>query len=97
MAGAQRAGIESILGVRIEGARLHLDPCIPKSWPGFEIALRYRSARYEITVGNPAGVSRGIALLALDGVTYSHRPARLILQDDGLTHQIQIRLGEAGL
>jgi cyclic beta-1,2-glucan synthetase len=46
----QRAGVESILGVRIEGEYLHLDPCIPKSWSGFEMTLRYRTARYEITV-----------------------------------------------
>ena len=29
----QRAGIESILGLRIRGEFLLLDPCIPKSWP----------------------------------------------------------------
>ena len=29
----QRAGIESILGLRLQGAVLHLDPCIPKAWP----------------------------------------------------------------
>ena len=29
----QRAGIESILGLTIRGAALHLDPCIPKTWP----------------------------------------------------------------
>ncbi len=31
----QRAGIESILGVRIEAGLLCLDPCIPKTWPKF--------------------------------------------------------------
>ena len=38
-----RAGLESILGLRFEGSSLHLDPCIPNSWPGFEIRLRRRS------------------------------------------------------
>jgi cyclic beta-1,2-glucan synthetase len=89
----QRAGIESILGVRIEGAQLFLDPCIPKSWPGFEIKLRYRTAWYEITVENASGVNRGVASLALDGTIYSQRPARLTLHDDSLTHQIQVMLG----
>jgi cyclic beta-1,2-glucan synthetase len=89
----QRAGIESILGMRIEGVQLHLDPCIPKSWPGFEMKLRYRTAWYEITAKNPAGVNRGIAFLALDGMIHSQRPACLILHDDGLTHQIQVTLG----
>ena len=35
----QRAGVESILGLRIRGAFLHLDPCIPKSWPSFEMTV----------------------------------------------------------
>ena len=34
--------------------RLRLDPCIPKTWPGFEMTFRYRSARYDIRVENPA-------------------------------------------
>ncbi len=38
-----------------------IDPCIPRAWPGFEIDFRYHSARYEIVVENPHGVSRGVA------------------------------------
>ncbi len=49
----QRAGVESILGLRRQGAFLHLDPCIPRAWPRFEITVRHRSARYEIVVENP--------------------------------------------
>ena len=52
----QRAGVESILGLRIRGAFLHLDPCIPKNWATFEMTVRRQSAQYEITVQNPAGV-----------------------------------------
>ena len=50
-----RAGLESILGVRLRGAELILDPCVPRSWRGFEIAFRYGSARYQISVENPRG------------------------------------------
>ena len=49
----QRAGVESILGLRVRGDVLELDPCIPKDWPRFEMTLRHRSARYEIVVENP--------------------------------------------
>src|SRR4029453_7512713 len=58
-----RAGLESILGFRVQGATLVLDPCIPSTWPGFEIEFRHRSARYRITVENPHAVSRGVAQL----------------------------------
>ncbi len=64
----QRAGVESILGLRLRGNMLDLDPCIPMAWPRFEITLRHRSARYEIVIENPDHVSRGIATAQVDGV-----------------------------
>ncbi|HYM21661.1 MAG TPA: glucoamylase family protein, partial [Vicinamibacterales bacterium] len=48
-----RAGIESILGLRRRGAVFSVDPCIPASWPQYEIVWEYRGTRYEITVSNP--------------------------------------------
>lgn len=89
----QRAGMEGILGVRVQGAFLHVDPCIPKTWPGFEVKLRYRSARYEIKVENPKGLSGGIQLASLDGKTLSEGTSGIPLTDDGATHQIRIILG----
>src|ERR1019366_2214611 len=68
-----RAGIEWLLGVRVEGARLVVDPCIRSDWPGFTATLRHRSARYDITVENPGGVCRGVAVLELDGVAIGDR------------------------
>ena len=89
----QRAGIEGILGLRIRGTSLHLDPCIPKAWPGFGVVFRYRSARYEIQVENPRGVSGRIQLAILDGETLPENKAGIPLTDDGATHQIRIVLG----
>ncbi|MDG4603611.1 MAG: glucoamylase family protein [Defluviicoccus sp.] len=89
----QRAGVESILGLRLHGDVLHLDPCIPKVWPGFEISLHHGSARYEITVENPDGVGRGIAFAAIDGKVITERPLRLRLDGDGAPHRLQVRLG----
>lgn len=92
-----RAGLEWILGFRVQGAVLLLDPCVPKAWQGFEIAYRYRSSRYEITVENPGGVCRGIANLMLDGVVQptplSGSPAQIALADDGATHHVRVILG----
>jgi cyclic beta-1,2-glucan synthetase len=93
----QRAGIESILGLRIQGKFLRLDPCIPKDWPRFEMTVRYRSARYEITVENPNGVAGGIRSAMLDGAVVTQWPLRLPLLDDGITHYIQVTLGVLSL
>src|SRR5204863_6819049 len=62
-----RAGLEWILGFRVRGGTLHLDPCIPRAWRGFEITFRHHSARYEITVENPRSVTRGVSRVELDG------------------------------
>ncbi|MBL9033406.1 MAG: hypothetical protein JNN33_01510 [Rhodospirillaceae bacterium] len=89
----QRAGIESILWFLMEGRFLRLDPCIPKGWRGFEMAIRYRSARYEIKVESPQGVARGIRFAECDGVVRTQRPLRLQLLDDDMTHHIRVTLG----
>ena len=89
----QRAGVESVLGLRLQGDEFELQPCIPRDWPRFEIALRHRSARYEIAVENPEGVSRGVAYAEVDGIALQERPLRVTLVDDGATHRVLARLG----
>jgi cyclic beta-1,2-glucan synthetase len=90
-----RAGLERILGVRLEHGTLLLDPCIPKSWPGFDLVFRHGATRYEIGVANPASVCSGIAHAALDGVTLPAGEARITLIDDGTTHRLNVVLGLA--
>jgi cyclic beta-1,2-glucan synthetase len=87
-----RAGLEWILGFTLRGTTLVIDPCIPKSWPGFSISFRYRSARYEIAVANPQAVSRGVARIALDGATLP-AGAPIPLADDAAVHQVEVILG----
>jgi cyclic beta-1,2-glucan synthetase len=87
-----RAGLESILGFRLRGVRLVMDPCIPRAWPGFELVFRYRSARYDIVVENPKGVSRGVSSVELDGVSLAG-DLSIGLAGDGQTHRVRIVLG----
>ncbi len=89
----QRAGLESILGIRQQGDRLCIDPCIPKAWAGFELSLQHGSSHYEIRVENPAGVERGVVFAALDGEEVNSQPLRLPLADNGATHRVVIRMG----
>jgi cyclic beta-1,2-glucan synthetase len=89
----QRAGVESILGVRLEGGVLCIDPCIPKAWTGFDVSLRHGASRYDIRVENPDGVERGVAFASLDGATIPTSPLRVALCDDGAIRRIVVRLG----
>ena len=89
-----RAGLEGILGFRVQGASLLLTPCIPEKWPRFEITFRYHATRYEILIENPCGVSRGIAHAQLDGQALpAGADARIALVDDGNTHSVRLVLG----
>jgi cyclic beta-1,2-glucan synthetase len=87
-----RAGMEWILGFRVRGTTLSIDPCIPRNWPGYTINFRYHSATYEIKVDNPSGVSRGVASITLDGQALVDR-ANIPLNDDNATHRVLVLLG----
>jgi cyclic beta-1,2-glucan synthetase len=89
----QRAGVESILGLRIENEALRLHPCIPKAWPGFTITVRFRSACYEIVIENPDGVCGGVVAASVDGTAIAERPPSVRMLDDGATHHVMVRLG----
>jgi len=88
-----RAGLEWILGFRLRGETLLIDPCIPSGWRGYELTFKYRSTRYEIAVENPRGVSRGITHLELDGQASTQTSAGIHLIDDGATHHVRVVLG----
>jgi cyclic beta-1,2-glucan synthetase len=87
-----RAGLESILGFRLRGTHLVIDPCIPGAWRGFEMAFRYCSAHYDLVVENPRGVSRGVSSVEVDGV-YLAGDLSIRLVDDRKAHHVRIVLG----
>jgi cyclic beta-1,2-glucan synthetase len=91
-----RAGIEWLLGVRVQGARLVVNPCIPSGWPGFTVTLRYRSAQYDIAVENPSGVCQGVAVLELDGVALDDCTG-VPFADDGRSHRVRAVLGDGAV
>jgi cyclic beta-1,2-glucan synthetase len=89
-----RAGLESMLGLRRRGAAtFSVDPCIPSSWPEYEIAWRFESTHYKISVSNPDRQCRGVRSATLDGV--STDPAAIPLVDDGRTHDVRVLLGSS--
>ncbi|MHB1616460.1 MAG: GH36-type glycosyl hydrolase domain-containing protein [Metallibacterium sp.] len=96
-----RAGLEAILGFQPQGDHLRLSPCIPKSWPRYDIVYRHRGKQgivtpYEITVENPASVHRGVIRVELDGVEQAisaRDAARIPLREDARTHRVRIVLG----
>lgn len=88
-----RAGLEWILGFRLRGKTLSIDPCIPQEWPSYTIRFRYHSTVYRIAVENPQHVSRGVAVIELDGKSLP-LSSNIPLVDDGSEHQVRVVLGK---
>ena len=88
-----RLGIEAILGVRRQGQRLRLAPCLPHDWPQVSLTYRHGTTTYHIWINNPQGVSSGVEKITLDGAELSD--GMLPLQDDGEHHQVVVYLGRS--
>ncbi|MBI4872017.1 MAG: hypothetical protein HY814_10685 [Candidatus Riflebacteria bacterium] len=88
-----RAGLEWMLGVRVSGSRLHVNPCIPAAWRHFDVSLRHGTSRYEIAVENPRGVERGVSRVEVNGATLPGNPAVIELTKDGGVHRVRVVMG----
>jgi cyclic beta-1,2-glucan synthetase len=86
-----RVGVEAILGLTRRGGGLHIDPCIPTTWAGYEMVFKPGRSEYRIVVENPQGVSRGVARLDVDGIEQTGRDIAIV--DDGAVHQVRVVLG----
>ena len=54
--------MESLLGLRVENSKLHIDACMPEHWSGFTIHYRYRETVYQLGYhGSPLGESASLS------------------------------------
>jgi cellobiose phosphorylase len=80
--------VESLLGLRLEGDRLRVAPCLPPDWPGFGVRYRYRETLYRITVVQVArGEETGVTV---DGAAGPDRGIPLV--DDRREHVVEVRV-----
>jgi cellobiose phosphorylase len=86
-----RVALEAILGMRLLGGHLRIDPTIPRDWPRFELTYRRGGTTYTIVVENPEGVHRGVRLAELDGDELPSVDVPLL--DDGGQHSVRVVLG----
>ena len=87
-----RAALEHILGFKLEGDRLRIDPCIPRVWREFEITYRRNETTYRIKVENPHSLCRGVERVELDRIEQAGN--LILLSGDGLTHEVRVLMGE---
>ena len=61
-----KAGIEYILGLKIENEHLSINPCIPKDWKEYQIQYKYKESIYNIKVKNENNKNYGVTKVLLD-------------------------------
>jgi cellobiose phosphorylase len=82
-----RLVIESLLGLRLQGDRLRVEPCLPADWSGFTVHYRFRETVYHITVHQtPHGT--GGQRLSLDGQEQDGTAVPLV--DDQREHRVEV-------
>ncbi|MEY4544075.1 MAG: hypothetical protein RL685_270 [Pseudomonadota bacterium] len=92
-----RLVLESLLGVRLEVDRLHIEPLLPRVWQGFDLHYRHGRALYHIHIRNLGAEHgrRGVTRLTCDGADQPDKTLRL--HDDGEEHRVEVELGGPGL
>jgi cyclic beta-1,2-glucan synthetase len=81
--------IESLLGLRLEVDKLHIEPCIPADWQTYTVHYRYRETVYHIYVNKTQEIDKGITI-TVDGV---QNPDKIIpLIDDRQDHTVEVNL-----
>jgi len=90
----QVAGIEYILGLKIEKGVLKLKPCIPKDWKEYFIRYRYGNTVYNITVKNNenAGTINNtneiVKRFLVDGKEIEEK--QIVLQENGGIIEVEV-------
>jgi cyclic beta-1,2-glucan synthetase len=87
-----RAWVEEVLGLKVRGDHLQLNPVIPGGWKSFHLRYRHGEAIYEIQVENPEGCERGVSWVEMDG---QRMRDGVIPLDRGLVkHRILVHMGK---
>lgn len=61
------AGIEYILGLKIESGVMKFEPCIPKDWKEYLIRYKWGNSIYNIKIKNPNQKNTGVEKVFLNG------------------------------
>jgi cyclic beta-1,2-glucan synthetase len=86
-----RVAMETILGITLRRGALHIDPCIPRAWPRYDVTFKPSRTPYHIVVENPDGVNRGVKRLEVDGADRTGQDIPIL--DDGAEHHVLVVLG----
>ncbi|MDY0222077.1 MAG: glucoamylase family protein [Desulfobacterium sp.] len=79
--------MESLLGLRLEVDKLHIEPCLPQDWSEFKLHYRYHETTYHITVSRKQDES-GQMRVNVDGADQPHKFIPLV--NDRIEHFVNV-------
>jgi cyclic beta-1,2-glucan synthetase len=85
-------GLVSILGFKILGDKLLIEPNIHPEWDNYKITYKHKRSTYIIEVKNPFHLSNGKSRLSVDGRIFEDNQDWIELIDDQLVHYIGVEL-----
>ena len=84
-----KAGLEYILGLKINKGIMMVKPCIPKEWKEYKIDYHYGNSIYHIIVKNPNGKNTGITKVILNGKEVENK---IKLDKNGGIYNVEIEM-----
>ncbi len=87
-----RAWVEEILGLKVLGDQMQINPVIPSWWEAFNLRYRHGETIYEIQVENPDGFEQGVSRVEMDGQLLED--GVIPLDKDMVKHRVLVRMGQ---
>lgn len=84
-----RIWIEEVLGFKLRGDRLSLQPHLPAHWDGFKIYYQYRSTSYTFIFENPQHLDKYRLEIEIDGNKQKENEIKLI--DDQQHKEVRVK------
>jgi cellobiose phosphorylase len=81
--------VESLLGLRLEVGKLHIEPCIPADWETYKVHYRYRETMYHISIFQTHSAFAELNII-VDGVNKVDKIIPLV--DDRQGHNVEVRI-----
>jgi len=85
-----KAGIEYILGFKVENNVLRINPCISKDWQEFSMRYKFGRSIYNIKVRNPNGKCFGVNKVLVNGEEVLNK--EILLVDDGRVNEVIVEM-----
>jgi len=88
-----RAWTEEVLGLKVRGNLMEIDPVIPSTWPRFSLSYRHGETIYAIEVENPSGCEHGVIWLEMDGRRMVDKV--IVLERELVKHRVIVMMGKS--